>query len=77
MVVVRDVPLLEANALSTTNRSLTLIGRVGVNYQLQCLTDLGSTAFWQPLLNYSQTNLQQTVIVDPNLPMEVYRLLQR
>ncbi len=77
VVVVNDVPLMEANAAGNTNRSLTLFGKVGANYQLQYLTDLGSQGAWQPLLNYSQTNIQQTVTVDPTLPLVLYRLLQR
>jgi len=77
VVVVNDVPLMEAIFANNTSRSLTLFGRVGANYQLQHLTDLGAQGAWQPLLNYSQTNVQQAVAVDPNGPLLLYRLLQR
>jgi hypothetical protein len=57
--------------------NVTLYGKVGANFQLQGLTDLGVQESWQPLLNYSQTNIQETVTVDTTQQRGFYRLLRQ
>ena len=77
VVVVNDVPLMESHASDGTNMNVTLYGKVGANFQLQGLTDLGVQESWQPLLNYSQTNIQETVTVDTTQQRGFYRLLRQ
>jgi hypothetical protein len=77
IVVVNDVPLMEPNSAAGTNMGLTFYGKVGASYQLQGLAGLGDQEAWQPLLSYSQTNIQQAVSVDTTQQMGFYRLLQQ
>jgi hypothetical protein len=76
VVVVNNAPLIEAWASTNSNRILTLFGKVGTSYQLQYSTNL-ATASWYPLLNYTQTNLSQTMSVNASTPFICYRLLQQ
>jgi hypothetical protein len=54
-------------------RSLTLYGLVGVNYQLQYTTNL--TVPWVPLLNYTQTNEVITINAAATNDVIFYRLM--
>jgi len=76
IVVVNDTPLIEASSSTNFNRNLTLFGKIGTRFQLQYSTNL-SLASWYGLLNYTQTNLAQSVSVDGNIPLIFYRLLQQ
>lgn len=78
VVVVSDTPLLRSTVVPNNRRDLLLYGRVGLNYQVQYSTaSLGSAdANWTSLLSYPQTNLVQTLSVDPAPPVIFYRLKQ-
>jgi len=76
VVVVGTTPLLRPNLSSSLSRSLDLFGNPGANYQLQYTTNLAAPDNWIPLLNYSQTNVQQSVDLDAANPVIFYRLLQ-
>ena len=76
VVVINDLPLLQAAASTSQNRSLTLFGRVGAAYQLEYTTNFASQS-WYPLWNYTQTNVTQTISVDASIPQIFYRILQQ
>lgn len=73
VAMVQDTPLLTAAVESGMQRSLTLYGLVGVNYQLQYTTNL--TVAWAPLLNYIQTNEVITINVAATNEVVFYRLM--
>jgi hypothetical protein len=75
VVVVNDAPLLQA-ASTNANRNLTLFGKVGTAYQLQYCTNVANHS-WYPLWNYTQTNLAETISVDPSILQVFYRVLQQ
>ena len=77
VVVVGDAPLLRGAHPSGLSQSLTLYGKVGLNYELQCNTNGFSAAAWQPVLSYLQTNVAQTVVVTSPSPVVFYRLMSR
>ncbi len=74
VAIVSSKPLLAPASTSSTARSLTAFGTVGASYQLQYSTNLLSAGPWYPLMTYSQTNIQQTLNVDPAIPLIFYRL---
>jgi hypothetical protein len=76
VVVVGDVPLLRGAQPSGLSRTLTLYGKVGLNYELQCNTNGFSATAWQPALSYLQTNIAQTVVVTSSSPVVFYRIGQ-
>ncbi len=74
VAIVSSKPLLAPASTSSTVRSLTAFGAVGASYQLQYSTNLLSAGPWYPLMTYSQTNIEQTLNVDPAIPLIFYRL---
>jgi hypothetical protein len=73
VIMVQDIPVLTAAIGPGAQRSLTLYGLVGVNYQLQSTTNL--LAAWTPLLNYTQTNEVITINMATTNDCIFYRLL--
>lgn len=69
-------PILQATALSDQNRSLTITGAVGNNYQIQYSTNLASGAVWYPLSSYTQSNSVQSVSLVPTQSVVFYRVQQ-
>jgi hypothetical protein len=74
VIVVQDKPLLVAGLGTNLSRNLTLLGRIGTNYQLQFSTNLSSV--WYPAMNYSQTNGAITISIDSSNPAIYFRLYQ-
>jgi hypothetical protein len=77
VAVINNIALLEAAATPGQSRSVTILGKIGNNYQLQYCTNLGSSTAWYPLLTYSQTNTAKIVSVDPTIPQVLYRVQQK
>jgi len=77
VAVVSTRPLLAPATTTDTTRSLTAFGNVGTTYQLQYCTNLSASPTWYPLMTYSQTNIAQTLNVDPSDPLISYRLQAR
>jgi len=77
VVVVGDAPLLSGALPSGLSRTLTLYGKIGLTHELQCSTNGFSSAAWQPVLSYLQTNTAQQVVVTSPSPVVFYRLLAR
>ncbi|HWD21184.1 MAG TPA: CARDB domain-containing protein [Verrucomicrobiae bacterium] len=75
VMVVNDEPLL-TGSFTAPNRTLTLFGKLGANYQIQYKTNLGN-ASWQPWLSYTQTNGVITIDIDSTDEVIFYRLLQQ
>jgi hypothetical protein len=75
VVVVGAAPLLRGAPSIGSSQSLTLYGKVGLNYQLQYNTTGLSATAWQPALSYLQTNIAQTVVMTSSNPMVFYRLM--
>jgi len=73
VTMVQNTPVLTAAVGTGTQRSLTLYGLVGLNYQLQYSTNL--TFAWTPLLNYTQTNEVITINVPATNDIIFYRLV--
>jgi len=76
-VTVNSVAILQANAASLQNRSLTISGAVGSTYQIQYCTNLAPGSVWYPLSAYTQTNAVQVIQVNPNQSAIFYRVLQQ
>jgi hypothetical protein len=74
ITVIGGEPFLWASQAPDLSRSLTLYGFLGVSYQLQSSTNLGSTAAWTPMWNYVQTNVAITIPVDSTHRGIFYRL---
>jgi hypothetical protein len=74
VVVVGNQPLLRPQAAGT-GRGLSLHANPGA-YQLLCATSLAAPVTWAPVLTYQQTNVVQTVSLDPTIPLAFYQLLQ-
>jgi hypothetical protein len=72
--VTNSVVILQANARSAQNRSLTISGAVGSNYQVQYCTNLAAGTIWYPLATYTQTNAVQTVSINPIQSNVFYRV---
>jgi hypothetical protein len=70
-------PIVRAAGTTSSSRSLTVFGLVGNNYQVQYSTNLGPTGSWYPLSSYSQTNVSQTISLDPTIPQIFYRVQQK
>lgn len=76
-VTVNSVAILQANATSLQNRSLTISGAVGNSYQIQYCTNLAPGAVWYPLSTYTQTNAVQVITVNPTQSAIFYRVQQQ
>jgi hypothetical protein len=77
VAIVNNEAMLQAGASPVAPRNLTILGKTGVNYQLQYCTNFSPHAVWYPLITYSQTNVAQTISVDPSLPQAYYRVQQK
>jgi hypothetical protein len=77
VAVVNGLAILQASASATPTRSLTILGKVGNTYQVQYCTNCGPAAVWVPLGTFNQTNISQTISVDPTLSAAFYRVQQK
>jgi hypothetical protein len=77
VAIVNGLAMLQANATSSSSRNLTVLAKVGNSYQVQYCTNFGPSAVWYPLLTYAQTNISQSVTVDPTLGQVFYRIQQK
>jgi hypothetical protein len=77
VAVVNNLALLQATTAAGSNRSLTVLGRVGNNYALQYSTNFGPGSIWSTLLTYTQTNVSQSFALDPSVPQAFYRVQQK
>jgi hypothetical protein len=77
VAVVNNLAILQAAASAGPARSLTILGRVGNNYQVQYCTNFGPGAVWYPLMTYSQTSITQSVSLDPTIVQAFYRVQQK
>lgn len=77
VAIINGQAILQPGATAAGSRSLTILGKVNVNYQVQYCTNFTSHAVWYPLTIYSQTNVVQTISVDPSLPQAYYRVQQK
>jgi hypothetical protein len=73
VIMVQNIPVLTSAVGPGLQRSLTLYGLVGANYQLQYSTNL--TMAWTPLLTYTQTNEVITINVTATNDVIFYRLM--
>jgi len=73
VIMVQNIPVLTAAVGAGLQRSLTLYGLVGSNYQLQYTTNLNGA--WIPLLNYTQTKGIITINVAATNDIMFYRLV--
>jgi hypothetical protein len=74
IAVIGGEPFLWSSLAPDRSRNLTLYGFLGVSYQLQYSTNLGSPVAWTPAWNYVQTNVAITIPVDSVHPGIFYRL---
>jgi hypothetical protein len=77
VAVVNSLAMLQANTTLTAGRTLTILGKTGLNYQVQYCTNFGSRGDWYPLTSYKQTNIAQVISVDPSLFQVYYRVQQQ
>jgi hypothetical protein len=77
VAVVNDLPLLQVAPSGNSGLALTLFGKVGTNYQVQCATNLVAPVNWFPLNTYNLTNVAQTLNLNPTNPVVMYRVQQR
>ena len=75
VAVVSTKPLLSAGLDINANRTLTAFGNVGATYQIQSSTTPAVPNSWKSVVSYTQTNISQSVPVDPSNPLIFYRLL--
>jgi len=75
VAVVSTKPLLASGLDINANRTLTAFGNVGTTYQIQSSTSPAVLNSWKPVASYTQTNISQSLPVDPNNPQIYYRLL--
>ena len=73
VAVVNTKPLLAPDITTDTTRTLTAFGNVGTIYQLQSSSN-PSSGVWSVITTYTQTNIAQTLTVDPSNPFILYRL---
>jgi hypothetical protein len=77
VAIINNLAMLQATTAAGPTRSLTVLGKVGNTYQVQYCTNFGPGAVWSNLLTYSQTNVSQTLSLDPSVPQVFYRVQQR
>lgn len=70
IVVVGSVPMLRPQVTTSSQRTLSLYALPGT-YTLQSSTNLVN---WTALTTYAQTNVTQTLALDPTIPHIYYRL---
>jgi hypothetical protein len=75
VAVVNVEPLLRATP--GAGKVLTIYGRTGTNYQLQASANVFGPPAWSPVTTFTQTNLVQTMTVNPGGSIGFYRLLQQ
>jgi hypothetical protein len=73
VALVQDQPLLLAALSSNAHRRLILFGQLGAAYQLQYKTNLAMPR-WIPWLDYTQTNVVQTLDLENTNPVIYYRV---
>jgi hypothetical protein len=77
VAVVNSLAMLQASTTGTAGRTLTVLGKTGVNYQVQYCTNFAGRGNWYPLTSYMQTNIVQVISVDPSLFHAYYRVQQQ
>jgi hypothetical protein len=77
VAVVNSLAMLQASTTGTAGRTLTILGKTGVNYQVQYCTNVAGRGGWYPLTSYMQTNIVQVISVDPSLFHAYYRVQQQ
>ena len=77
VVVVNDVPLLQASTSGTSSLALTVFGKVGARYQLQSTPNAVAPVTWSALNTFNQTTVAQTLIINKTSPVLMYRVQQR
>jgi hypothetical protein len=77
VAIVNNVAMLQSSVSSATSRTITVLGKVGNTYQLQYCTNYGPAAVWYALGTYNQTNISQSLSVDPSIPQALYRVKQK
>lgn len=77
VAVINNVAMLQAATTASPSRNLTILAPVGNTYQLQFCTNFGPAAVWYNLLTYSQTNISQSITVDPTIAQVFYRIQQK
>jgi hypothetical protein len=77
VAVVNNQAMVQATALTSPTRRLTILGKVGNTYQVQYCTNLAPGALWSTLLTYNQTNVSQSFNLDPTVPQVLYRVQQK
>ena len=77
IAVINGSAMLQAAATVAPTRSLTILAKVGNSYQVQYCTNCGPAGVWYPMGTYIQTNISQTINVDPSLPQAFYRVQQK
>ncbi len=75
VAVVSDVAMLEWVPASNAS-ALQAYGKPGTNYVLQSSTNLSALVVWSPVLSYTQTNVAQTLSIQPGQSPLFYRLKQ-
>jgi hypothetical protein len=77
VAIVNAQAMLQATATADPTRSLTILGKLGANYQVQYCTNFGPGAVWYPLGTFNQTNTSQIITVNPTIPSIFYRVQQK
>jgi hypothetical protein len=77
VAIVNNLAMIQANTTTNTTRSLTVLAKIGNTYQVQYATNFGPSTVWLPLMTYSQTNISQTISVDPSIAPAFYRVQQK
>ena len=76
VAVINKVAILQPTT-SGSARSLTVLAPVGNSYQLQYCTNFAAPTVWYPLTTFNQTNVSQSISLDPSLSAAFYRLQQK
>jgi hypothetical protein len=77
VAIINNLAILQAAATESPTRTLTILGRIGNTYQIQYCTNFGPGSAWYPLSTYAQTNIAQTINLDPTVPQAFYRVQQK
>lgn len=77
VAVINAATMLRANAPTGSGHTLTVLAKTGNSYQVQYCTNFGPAAVWLPWVTYTQTNISQTISLDPIPPQAFYRVQQK
>lgn len=77
VAVVNGSAILQAAGTNGPSRTLTVLGKPGVNYQVQYCTNFAARGGWYPLTTYNQTNISQVISVGSSMPNAYYRVQQQ